>query len=233
MLTKIPIHVVLFALGIASTAHAAGSFSLEMTQATVCAPTEVDLTTSDPAGGLGFDFDVAYDPAIIDVTNVALTGYTSDCQFSFNDPSDPNDPDFGTVSIAIACSQARVGSGTVATITVNPVSNGTSPMDFADCIVNEGACASAIDGSVGVSCFPTPTPTVAPSPTPTSAIPCTCAGDANKNGFVNFADYGAVAQNFGQGNPPGGVGDANCNGFVNFADYGAVAQNFGQGCPAP
>lgn len=25
-----------------------------------------------------------------------------------------------------------------------------------------------------------------------------CIGDANNNGFVNFADYGAVAQNFGQ-----------------------------------
>lgn len=85
------------------------------------------------------------------------------------------------------------------------------------------------------TCSPSPTSTASrtqtPSATPTPDIPCTCPGDANRNNFVNFADYGAVAQNFGTGGTPDGVGDANCNGFVNFADYGSVAQNFGRACP--
>ncbi len=76
---------------------------------------------------------------------------------------------------------------------------------------------------------PEATQTRTPSPTPT--IACTCPGDASRNGFVNFADYGSVAENFGR--PPyplTGVGDANCNGFVNFADYGAVTAYFGKMC---
>jgi hypothetical protein len=227
--------IAFFAVVAPETARATGSFALESVQATVCAPIEFDLTTTNPGGGLGFDFRIAFNRNLIDVTDVALTSYTdsNDCSVAFNDPSDPGDPDFGFLVIALACKVARSGSGTVATITASPVANGTTALTFADCDVDEQPCAAATAGSVQVSCFPTPTPTPVPTVTPTPAIPCTCQGDSNKNGFVNFADYGSVAANFGQGNTPGGVGDANCNGFVNFADYGAVAANFGQACPAP
>lgn len=42
----------------------------------------------------------------------------------------------------------------------------------------------------------TPTPTALPTSTP--AIPKPCPGDANHNSFINFADFGAVQQNFGR-----------------------------------
>lgn len=61
---------------------------------------------------------------------------------------------------------------------------------------------------------------------------CTCLGDADKNGFVNAADFGAVQVHFGQvANATSGLGDANCNGFVNSADFGVVASHFGVPCP--
>ncbi len=61
--------------------------------------------------------------------------------------------------------------------------------------------------------------------------PCTCMGDANKNGFVNGADFGSVQTNFGAAaNANTGAGDANCNNFVNGADFGSVQSNFGAPC---
>jgi len=63
---------------------------------------------------------------------------------------------------------------------------------------------------------------------------CTCLGDADKNGFVNSADFAAVQSNFGRpADPVTGLGDADCNGFVNSGDFGAVQGNFGLPCPTP
>jgi hypothetical protein len=65
-----------------------------------------------------------------------------------------------------------------------------------------------------------------------SAPPCTCQGDADRNDFVNFADFGAVQSNFGKpADPVTGIGDSDCNGFVNFVDFGAVQSAFGRACP--
>lgn len=62
------------------------------------------------------------------------------------------------------------------------------PPDAADSPDCDGNCDPAdIAGS----------PDCMPTATPTPTIPCTCAGDANRNGLVNFADYGSVAANFG------------------------------------
>jgi hypothetical protein len=87
----------------------------------------------------------------------------------------------------------------------------------------------------------TPTPTHTPTATPTATNtptqtpvgpPCTCQGDADKNNFVNFADFGAVQSHFGAPpDPVTGIGDADCNAFVNFADFGAVQSHFGAPCP--
>lgn len=80
----------------------------------------------------------------------------------------------------------------------------------------------------------TPTASVTPTPsiTATPVEPCTCYGDADRNGFVNFADFAAVRNRFGAATDPlTGVGDADCNGFVNFADYAAVQLHFGRNCP--
>jgi hypothetical protein len=62
--------------------------------------------------------------------------------------------------------------------------------------------------------------------------PCTCQGDADKNDFVNFSDFGSVQSHFGApADPVTGAGDADCNGFVNFSDFGAVQGSFGAPCP--
>jgi hypothetical protein len=85
----------------------------------------------------------------------------------------------------------------------------------------------------------TPSPTLIPideaantTTQNTTSIPCTCIGDADKNGFVNFADFGSVQNNFGTAaDPLTGFGDADCSGFVNFTDFGVVQSAFGVPCP--
>lgn len=62
--------------------------------------------------------------------------------------------------------------------------------------------------------------------------PTACPGDANRDGFVNFADITSVLTNFGVNySPASGVGDANFDGIVNFADITSVLTNFGVVCP--
>lgn len=58
-----------------------------------------------------------------------------------------------------------------------------------------------------------------------------CAGDADANGDVNFADVTSVLANFGMDYDAGtGPGDADGNGEVNFADVTSVLANFGSSC---
>lgn len=65
------------------------------------------------------------------------------------------------------------------------------------------------------------------SPTPP------CAGDANGDNAVNFADITSVVVNWGTSGPPGGAplpGDADHSGSVNFADITAVLVEWGAVC---
>lgn len=71
-------------------------------------------------------------------------------------------------------------------------------------------CGSGMRGSIIV---------VAPPP---------CAGDADGNRSVNFADITSVLSNF---NGAGPAGDADRNGSVNFADITSVLVNFNLPCP--
>ncbi len=58
-----------------------------------------------------------------------------------------------------------------------------------------------------------------------------CAGDANGDGFINFADLNLVLANFGQTAPPGAnPGDVNADGVVDFADLNLVLSFFGTAC---
>ncbi len=140
-----------------------------------------------------------------------------------------------------------------ATPTITRTPTETPPVGPEDCCQCDlPACGAAVSGICGLcevvrdaSCAPsgfcvTRTPTATPTPsatatgtvTPTPTIACTCPGDANRNEFVNFADFGSVAANFGSSpDPQTGIGDADCNGFVNFGDFGPIAANFGQSCP--
>ncbi|MDX2115135.1 MAG: DNRLRE domain-containing protein [Planctomycetota bacterium] len=60
----------------------------------------------------------------------------------------------------------------------------------------------------------------------------TCAGDANRDGLVNFADITSVLSNFGRVYPGStGPGDANFNGDVTFGDVTEVLSRFNTACP--
>ena len=60
-----------------------------------------------------------------------------------------------------------------------------------------------------------------------SAAPVPCDGDANGDGFVNFADITSVLADLGGTGP---VGDANGDGMVNFSDITSVLGNLGLAC---
>lgn len=54
-----------------------------------------------------------------------------------------------------------------------------------------------------------------------------CAGDLNKDGFVNLADLNIVLANFGTDSI---AGDANGDGFTNLADLNIILASFGDEC---
>ncbi len=53
------------------------------------------------------------------------------------------------------------------------------------------------------------------------------AGDANRDGRVNLADFNILASNFGQSNRTFGQGDFNYDGVVNLIDFNLLAARFG------
>jgi uncharacterized membrane protein len=61
--------------------------------------------------------------------------------------------------------------------------------------------------------------------------PPPCAGDADGNGVIEFADITAVLANFGNTGAPFAPGDADGSTVVNFADITTVLASFGTACP--
>ena len=53
------------------------------------------------------------------------------------------------------------------------------------------------------------------------------AGDANRDGQVNLADFNILAQNFGRQDRTFSQGDFNYDNKVDLADYNILAQRFG------
>ena len=60
-----------------------------------------------------------------------------------------------------------------------------------------------------------------------SACNANTLGDIDGNGTVGFADFLALAENFGNAVVSHAQGDIDCNGTVEFADFLALAENFG------
>jgi hypothetical protein len=53
-------------------------------------------------------------------------------------------------------------------------------------------------------------------------------GDANRDGVVNFADFTALSNHYGQSNAGWTGGDFNADGAVNFADFTLLSNNYGR-----
>lgn len=88
---------------------------------------------------------------------------------------------------------------------------------------DSGSYICVLSSSCGTVVSDVATVTIAPLP---------CAGDADANGVVNFADITSVLSNFGAVyTPPAvGPGDADGDGTVNFSDITRVLARFGQTC---
>jgi hypothetical protein len=58
------------------------------------------------------------------------------------------------------------------------------------------------------------------------------AGDFNRDGYVDLADYTVWADHFGQAAAPGELpADGNADGYIDLADYTVWADNFGRSAP--
>ena len=62
---------------------------------------------------------------------------------------------------------------------------------------------------------------------PLSHCDPTTAGDLNRDGAVNFADFVTLSSNFGRSILDHSQGDANCDGVVDFSDFLVLAGNYG------
>jgi hypothetical protein len=58
------------------------------------------------------------------------------------------------------------------------------------------------------------------------------AGDANRDGTVNFGDFEILRRNFGRTQASWDAGDFNGDGVVSFADFQILEANFGKSQPA-
>lgn len=64
----------------------------------------------------------------------------------------------------------------------------------------------------------------------TVAVPPSCVGDANGDGFVNGADLSVLLAQFGMSIKAGSGADFNSDGVVNGADLSVFLSNFGREC---
>lgn len=139
-------------VGLAATtsyAQPPGTFSLPTLSPTDCSVPVVNISTTEAGGTLGFDFDIAFDPNVLEIVTVnTLAPATDDCEFAFND-NDPN-----SVSISIACTSPVFGNNPIAAISFRAVGSGTSALTFTECLLDEAECTRT-NGSVNVSGCPT------------------------------------------------------------------------------
>ncbi len=135
-------------MGAAVTAYA--TFSLPTQTVTDCSSSIVEISTTDADSTLGFDIDVGFESAVVAVQSVSIAGtLTAGCEFAYND----TDPD--RVNISIACTTPVNGSGAIARITFEPVSEASTPLTFEECFLDEDDCLPiSADGNLTISGCP-------------------------------------------------------------------------------
>lgn len=150
----------------AGAALAANTVTVGTGSITGCGSTIVAVTVDDATGALAFQFDVNFDKNVVTASSATAGALvpSPDCTFL---PSIDNS--VGKVSIAVACTVARSGGGTLANITFQGVSNSvSSTLSLSGCMIDEVACTGSNNGSISVSGCVTPTPTDTPTETPTN-----------------------------------------------------------------
>ncbi|MFB6286500.1 MAG: cohesin domain-containing protein, partial [Candidatus Bipolaricaulia bacterium] len=103
-----------------------------------------DLTSqNDTPNVTSFDFEVAFDASVLDMTGVETQGTLSeglDAQFGTSN---------GTATVAVASGQAIEGSGELIRLQADVIGSGASPLDFNQFQFNEGTpAADTTNGSL-------------------------------------------------------------------------------------
>ena len=97
--------------------------------------------------------------------------------------------------------------------------NGTYTVRLADNQIKDFSGNFAVGGVIGSLVVDIPI-----TEPPVELLP----GDANGDGVVGFADFAALARNFGKTGAALNEGDFNADGVVGFGDFAILARNFGR-----
>lgn len=121
-------------------------FTAFVGQESVLIPITVDeLTSAD--GVISFEFNVTYDPDVLDITGASTSGTLSDA-FSVQ-TSDISDSE---IRIAAAGAEAIEGEGTLLHLVATPVAGGSSDLELSNIRFNEGTPELAgIAGDITIS----------------------------------------------------------------------------------
>jgi hypothetical protein len=139
-------------LVLGSAMRADAQFSLAAVDNSDCSSSFVNIVTTEAGGTLGFDFDITFDSAVIDVVpqpdGLVLGALTADCDFAYNDNLTDE------VRISIACTTPKSGPGTIATIEFLPVANGSTNLNFENCALDENPCPGTSGDGIALSGCP-------------------------------------------------------------------------------
>jgi len=135
----------------------------------------VDIVIEDVEDLGGFEFDLTYDPAIVQVTDVSLGPFLGSTGRNTGTIGPEIDNTTGRVSFgafSFGTELGPSGTGTLATITLSAAGAGTSLLDLQNTQVTDtqGNLQTPVteeDGTVTVVASPTPTPTATATATPT------------------------------------------------------------------
>lgn len=125
---------------------AADGFTAFVGQEDVLIPITVDaLSGADDV--ISFEFNVSYDPTVLDITGGSTTGTLSE-GFSV----ESFDVSAGEIRIVAAGTEAIEGEGTLINLVADPINPGTSDLTLSNVVFNEGTpVLASIDGDITVT----------------------------------------------------------------------------------
>lgn len=174
--------------GIVTAQGALLSIEPRQSQADPGADLRVEVVIADVENLGFFQFDLTFDPAVVQVRTVTLGGFLASTGRAANGVGPIIDNDQGTLTFggySVGEQAGPNGTGVLAQVTIRGVDNGVSPLNLSNFRVLSAnnisiAAAAASRATVTIGVPPTPTPAAQPPamPAPNTVQPATTAPTA-------------------------------------------------------